>query len=62
VRVVHSLEGDAGIIAVEIAILDQVLDRVDRLTLLAEVCRACHDVCCTFLRVSACVRRASNTA
>ena len=31
VRVVHGLEGDARVIAVEVAVLHQVLDRVDRL-------------------------------
>ena len=29
--VVHSLEGDAGIIAVEVAVLDEILDSVDHL-------------------------------
>lgn len=33
VRVVHGLEGDAGVIAVEIAVLDEVFDRVDHLKL-----------------------------
>jgi hypothetical protein len=37
VGVVHGLESNAGIIAVEIAVLDQVLDCVDRLAFLVEV-------------------------
>ena len=31
VRVVHGLEGDAGVIAVEVAVLDEVFDGVDDL-------------------------------
>jgi hypothetical protein len=31
VRVVHGLEGDSGVIAVEVAVLDKVLDGVDDL-------------------------------
>jgi hypothetical protein len=31
VRVVHSLESDTGVIAVEVAILDKILDRIDDL-------------------------------
>jgi hypothetical protein len=31
VGVVHGLEGDAGVIAVEVAVLDEVLDSVDDL-------------------------------
>jgi hypothetical protein len=31
VRVVHGLEGDTGVIAVEVAVLDKVLDGVDDL-------------------------------
>lgn len=29
--VVHGLEGDAGVIAVEVAVLDKVLDSIDNL-------------------------------
>lgn len=31
VRVVHRLQGDAGVIAVEVAVLDEILDGVDHL-------------------------------
>jgi hypothetical protein len=31
VRVIHGLEGDTGVIAVEVAVLDKVLDGVDDL-------------------------------
>jgi len=31
VRVVHGLEGDAGVIAVEIAVLDEIFDRFNYL-------------------------------
>lgn len=31
VRVVHGLKGDAGVIAVEVAVLNEILDRVDDL-------------------------------
>lgn len=34
VRVVHGLEGDAGVIAVEVAVLDQILDRINDLLML----------------------------
>jgi hypothetical protein len=38
VRVVHGLEGDAGVIAVEVAVLDEILDCIDDLKKLAEAC------------------------
>jgi hypothetical protein len=37
VGVVHRLESNAGVIAVEVAVLDEVLDRIDNL----HYCQAC---------------------
>ena len=41
VRVVHGLEGDTGVIAVEVAVLHQILNGIDNL----------HKLACIFLRV-----------
>lgn len=36
--VVHSLKGDSGIIAVEIAVLHEILDGIDNLDMIEHVC------------------------
>ena len=62
--VVHGLEGDAGVIAVEVAVLDEIFDGVDDL-FVALVCGLVFEGgCCmhTFFSRLACSRRASNTA
>jgi hypothetical protein len=64
VGVVHGLESDAGVIAVEVAVLDEVLDSVDDLAATVSIF-----VCCgigdskshTRFRRLACSKRASNT-
>lgn len=38
VRVVHGLEGETGVIAVKVAVLDQVLDGIDNLALVSPCC------------------------
>lgn len=44
-RVVHGLKGDAGVIAVEVAVLDQVLDGVDDLGDTRQ-CAGREETCC----------------
>jgi hypothetical protein len=65
VRVVHGLEGNAGVIAVEVAVLDEVLDRIDDLEALISINRVpglrMYSQF-TFFSKSACSRRASSTA
>jgi hypothetical protein len=39
VRIVHGLEGNAGIIAVEVAVLDKILDRIDDLGVVISIAR-----------------------
>lgn len=60
--VVHGLESDAGVIAVEVAVLDQVLDGVDDLHCMlggdAFLADGSH---LTFLRSCACSNLASST-
>lgn len=68
--VVHCLKGDAAVIAVEVAVLHEVLDRVD--DLIGALVRAVpvHDGSCvadavllnTFFRTLACSNRASSIA
>lgn len=63
VRVVHSLERDTRVIAVEVAVLDQVLDGVDHLRIvIASVMTIWRrgGGWRTFFRRLACSRRASN--
>lgn len=68
--VVHGLQGDATVIAVEIAVLHQVLDRVDDLRNEKELDRAViqrirprkKKMAHTFFRMLACSSRASNMA
>jgi hypothetical protein len=70
VAVVHCLKGDAAVIAVEVAVLHEVLDRVD--DLIGALVRAVpvHDGSCvadavllhTFFRTLACSNRASSIA
>ena len=60
--VIHGLEGDAGVIAVEIAVLHEVLDGIDDLGKELEGLElrgSCKRL--TFFSRSACSRRASNT-
>lgn len=58
-RVVHSLEGDSRVIAIEVAVLYEVLDGIDNLG--GVNCGFQPGAnSCTFLRMSACSRRASN--
>jgi hypothetical protein len=60
VRVVHGLEGDTGVIAVEVAVLDEILDCIDDLWESAKALKA-MSMPLTFFSTSACSRRASNT-
>jgi len=60
VGVVHCLERDTGIIAVEVAVLDEIFDRIDDLLAL-EIVLQRSMVSLTFFNRSACSRRASNT-
>ena len=41
VGVVHGLESDAGVIAVEVTVLDEILDGVDNLDMLVDDCANC---------------------
>lgn len=59
-RVVHGLQGDSGVIAVEVAVLDEVFDGVDDLDGLAAGCWLDLGIRTRFIRL-ACSRRASNT-
>lgn len=67
VRVVHGLEGDAGVVAVEVAVLDEVFDCVDDLVgNSCEIIRRMQMLWYissvrTFFSWLACSRRASNT-
>ena len=38
-RIVHSLESNAGVIAVEVAVLDKIFDGIDNLWKSAKVCK-----------------------
>lgn len=60
-RVVHGLEGHARVIAVEIAILDEVFDRIDNLDGV-RTHLSTKDARQTFFKADACSSRASNTA
>jgi hypothetical protein len=63
VGVVHSLQRDAGVIAVEVAVLDEVLDGIDNLNeLLDDIWQVVKGWMCTFFRRLACSKRASSTA
>lgn len=46
VRVVHGLEGDAGVIAVEVAVLDKVLDGIDDLWRVSVIDLLLREQCC----------------
>ena len=46
VRVVHCLEGDAGVIAVEVAVLYEVLDRIDDLCQVSSWQKYLKDLTC----------------
>lgn len=61
VRVVHGLEGDSGIIAVEVAVLHQVLNGIDNLHRLVGIFLECNQTMLTFFSRFACSRRASST-
>jgi hypothetical protein len=64
VGVVHCLERDTRVIAVEVAVLDQVLDGVDHLQIVTAsvmtIWRRGKGAWCTFFKRLACSRRASN--
>jgi hypothetical protein len=61
VGVVHGLEREAGVIAVKIAVLDQILDSIDNLLELIMRSSMLSPLLLTFFSRSACSRRASNT-
>lgn len=63
VGVVHGLESDAGVIAVEVAVLDEVLDGVDDLAATVSICSSWvwDTISHTRFRRLACSKRASNT-
>lgn len=61
VRVVHGLEGDTGVIAVEVAVLYQVFNGIDNLQKLVCIFVECNQPMLTFFSRFACSRRASST-
>jgi hypothetical protein len=61
VGVVHGLQCDTGVIAIEIAVLDKVLDRIDHLEHVQFSGHARRAVSLTFFRRLACSKRASST-
>jgi hypothetical protein len=68
VRVVHGLQGDAGVIAVKVAVLDEILDGIDNLLFVLSsatvvqksVLKDVGSCQFTFFRMLACSNRASN--